>query len=307
MELILIAKTAGAQGPVIIGWRGVVFSLIASAGVAALLVYGGFKIGQISPDPTPGISEARIEQQLAQQSGRVEGAIRNAEKNVNALALKLGEMQAHLIRLDALGERLVEMAQLDPQEFDFSQSPARGGPNNASALESQSVPDFVASLEALAGQLNDRSPKLTALEQLLMTNRLQAEVHPTGRPVSSGYISSGFGYRTDPLSGKKAFHSGLDFAGRSGSKIIAVAAGVVISSRYRAGLGNVVELHHGNGYVTRYAHNKRNLVAVGDTVKKGQTIAMMGSSGRSTGPHVHFEVLHNGKSVNPIQYVRANP
>jgi len=132
---------------------------------------------------------------------------------------------------------------------------------------------------------------------------LRDEVHPEGRPVHSGYISSMFGNRTDPFTGRAAFHKGVDFAGREGSEVVAVASGVVIWSGDRYGYGQMVEINHGNGYVTRYAHNSDNLVAVGDTVKRGEVIAVMGSTGRATGPNLHFEVLHNGRVVNPLSYV----
>lgn len=307
MEIILVSKTPGAHGPVRIRWWGVALLSLSAIALTAALAYAGFSLGQMSVDFRPELSRALVKEQIRQQGAQVDLAIKDAEENVNALALKLGEMQAHMIRLDALGERLVDMAKLDPGEFDFKVSPARGGPNPASALESYSVPDFVASLGTLSAQLDVRAPQLAALEEFLMSEMLQDEVHPAGRPVVSGWISSGYGKRTDPLSGKRAVHYGLDFAGRSGSSVVSVAAGVVIRSQYYEGLGNIVELHHGNDYVTRYAHNKKNLVKLGETVKKGQAIATMGNSGRSTGPHVHFEVLHNGKPVNPIQYVRTEP
>ena len=167
------------------------------------------------------------------------------------------------------------------------------------------VPDFISSLETLASDLQDRAPKLRVVETALLARRLEAEVMPSGRPVLKGWISSLFGNRTDPMNGKRAFHAGVDFAGRSGSDIIAVASGVVSWSGTKQGYGRMVEVDHGNGYSTVYAHNRRNLVKVGDTVRKGDIIALMGATGRATGTHVHFEVLRNGRPVNPLDYVRA--
>ena len=133
---------------------------------------------------------------------------------------------------------------------------------------------------------------------------MKEEVFPEGRPIDRGWISSYFGMRTNPFTGKLQFHKGMDFASKSGSKVKAVAGGVITWSSKRYGYGNLVEINHGNSYVTRYGHNEQNLVKVGDTVKKGQTISLMGSTGRSTGPHVHFEVIKNGKQINPNRFVQ---
>jgi murein DD-endopeptidase MepM/ murein hydrolase activator NlpD len=141
------------------------------------------------------------------------------------------------------------------------------------------------------------------LEDLLLNRKLRDEVRPEGRPVTAGYVSSQFGSRADPFTGRRAFHKGVDFAGREGAEVVAVATGVVTWSGDRYGYGQLVEINHGNGYVTRYAHNVDNLVAVGDTVRRGQVIARMGDTGRATGPNLHFEVLLNDKPVDPLTYV----
>jgi murein DD-endopeptidase MepM/ murein hydrolase activator NlpD len=235
----------------------------------------------------------------------VDGAIGDAERNLDALALRMGEIQSRVVRLDALGRRLVEMANLDAEEFSFDRLPARGGPDLVSEREPFQVPDFLASLEELVRVLEDREPKLAVVEGTLMNRKLHAQVYPTGRPVNKGWISSVFGWRNDPITGKRAFHEGIDFAGRASSEVVAAAAGVVVWSGSRWGFGNAVEINHGNGYSTLYAHNKKNLVKVGETVKKGQVLALLGSTGRSNGPHVHFEVRRNGKAVNPMKFVRA--
>ena len=166
------------------------------------------------------------------------------------------------------------------------------------------MPDLGAMVDNLDEQLQDRQQQLGVLENLLLNRNLSKQVHPEGRPVRSGWVSSYFGKRTDPFTGRPAWHKGLDFAGRDGSDVVAVAAGVVTWSRERYGYGQMVEINHGNGYVTRYAHNQANLVAVGDKIEKGQTIAKMGSTGRATGPNLHFEVLLNSRVVNPLQYIQ---
>lgn len=169
-----------------------------------------------------------------------------------------------------------------------------------------SVSEFNAALEQLAQQVNDRARQLNVLETMLMNRHLQAEAFPAGRPVLAGWLSSKFGKRTDPFTGKREHHKGVDFAGKAGSDIIAVAAGVVTWAGERSGYGKLVEISHGNGYVTRYGHNKELLVKVGDRVDKGHRLGLMGSTGRSTGPHVHFEVIRNGKVVDPTKYIRAS-
>lgn len=306
MEIILISKRSpGAYGRVHLGPRGTLLLFGLLGMMVGGLVYGAFRWGLTAEEARPGVSASAVNAELRQQRELIEQAVKRSEENLDALALRLGNMQAQLIRLDALGGRLVDLAKLDPEEFDFSAPPGRGGPENPSALQPQKVPDFLAALRDLEQEIEDRVPKLRALEGMLMNRKLQAEVHPAGSPVHNGWVSSRFGERTDPINGKLAFHEGLDISGRNGAEVDAVAAGVVVFSGRRPGYGNVVEINHGNGYSTLYAHNRRNLVRVGETVKKGERIALMGSTGRSTGRHVHFEVLRGGKPVDPAQYVQG--
>ena len=163
--------------------------------------------------------------------------------------------------------------------------------------------DLAGTLDDIEKTIVDRREKLTAMESMLIDRALQDQIRPKGRPALGGWMSSLYGYRSDPLSGKKEFHQGVDFAGKLDTPITAVAAGIVIWSGLRFGYGNLVEISHGNGYTTRYAHNRKNLVAVGEKVEKGEIIALMGASGRSTGTHVHFEVLRYGKHLNPNSYL----
>jgi murein DD-endopeptidase MepM/ murein hydrolase activator NlpD len=209
-----------------------------------------------------------------------------------------------MMRIEALGERMVTSAGLDPGEFDFASPPPQGGPLEPRDLDGPNrMPDLLDSLDQLARQLEDRFTQLEALDAVLIGRKLSREVIPEGQPVRSGYVTSGFGARKDPYTGRRARHEGVDFAGKKGADILAVASGIVTWSGTKAGYGRLVELGHGNGYVTRYAHNSQNLVEVGETVRKGERIALMGSSGRSTGPHLHFEVLHDDEPVNPEQFI----
>ncbi|HEY9199619.1 MAG TPA: M23 family metallopeptidase, partial [Gammaproteobacteria bacterium] len=209
-------------------------------------------------------------------------------------------------RIEGLGQRLVKLADLDAAEFNFGADPGQGGPVEAVALDAGfAVPDFLDELESLSSRLKDRERQLIVLEDVLQSHGTGSHSHPSGQPVSDGWLSSYFGMRTDPFTGRPARHQGVDFAGKLGTAIVAVASGVVTWSGPREGYGNLVEIDHGKGFITRYAHNQRNLVKTGQSVRKGQQVARMGSSGRSTGPHVHFEVLRNGRQVNPLYYMSA--
>lgn len=267
----------------------------------------GYQLGKDHATTSTDDFGMALQSELDSQRLQVAEATRTAEENMDALALRLGKLQAHVMRLDALGQRLTTMAKLDKGEFNFEQPPAQGGPEDTREehASSISVPDFMKTLENLSNQLDDRNQQLSVLEEMMMTSKLDKEVIPAGRPITSGWLSSYYGKRTDPFTGRRAHHAGVDFAGKLGSDVVAVAAGVVTYSGKRHGYGSLVEINHGKGYATRYGHNSEIMVKVGDTVKKGQIISKMGSTGRSTGPHVHFEVLFNGKAVNPIKYTQA--
>jgi murein DD-endopeptidase MepM/ murein hydrolase activator NlpD len=241
--------------------------------------------------------------EMRKQQAEVEAARETARANLDALAMRVGQIQAQMLRLNALGERLVSKADLDAEEFDFDSVPATGGPQQVSELSSTGLDDFLATLDTLDASLADRANKLSVLETMLMERSLRERLMPSGRPIGKGWLSSKFGKRADPFTGKQEYHKGVDFAGKEGADVLAVGDGVVTWSGRRSGYGNLVEINHGNGYVTRYGHNRSNTVEVGETVKKGQQIALLGSTGRSTGPHVHFEVLRNGKQVNPAKFI----
>jgi murein DD-endopeptidase MepM/ murein hydrolase activator NlpD len=284
-------------------WLGVVaLALLVTAGA----FYGGITAARAFGISNPQAQVSTWRDELVQQQAVVDGARRTLQQNVDALALRIGQLNAHVVRLDALGARLTQMAGLKDGEFDFSSAPSLGGPEEPlAATEAVQISGVVGALEVLDEQLADRDRQLTVLEDLLLNRKLRGEVRPEGRPVTQGYVSSQFGSRTDPFTGRRAFHKGVDFAGREGAEVVAVASGVVIWSGERYGYGQLVEINHGNGYVTRYAHNVDNLVAVGDTVRRGQVIARMGDTGRATGPNLHFEVLLNDKPVDPLTYVQS--
>jgi murein DD-endopeptidase MepM/ murein hydrolase activator NlpD len=272
--------------------------LLVGTGVALLYVlglYGGLQLGQ---DGLKQWQKVTQEQQL-----QIDDARKSARTHLDALTLRLGRMQARMLQLNALGNQLVAQASLDKDEFDFNSLPAVGGPEDVAGLESIELPDFLSMLDELSVEMEDRGQKLSVLDTLLMDRSLHDRVMPSGSPVKNGWVSSGYGKRADPFTGKKEFHKGVDLAGKEGSRVLSAGDGIVTWVGKRTGYGNLVEITHGNGYVTRYGHNKKLLVAVGDTVKKGQQIAVLGSTGRSTGPHVHYEVVHNGQQVNPSKYL----
>ncbi|MEJ2565897.1 MAG: M23 family metallopeptidase [Gammaproteobacteria bacterium] len=232
---------------------------------------------------------------------------RDVQETINALTARLGALQAQVIRLNALGKRLVGVAGLEKGEFDFSSPPPQGGPEEPNVLAETPLPlpALRQDVDRLNQQLNDRQEQLSILDTVFRHRNLLDEVLPKGRPVSDGWISSYYGYRTNPFSGGREWHPGVDIAGKMGEPVVAVAAGIVTYAGKDGGYGNLVQINHGNGFVTRYGHNSKVLVKVGETVSKGQEISLMGSTGRSTGPHVHFEVWRSGRRVNPIKYLRA--
>jgi murein DD-endopeptidase MepM/ murein hydrolase activator NlpD len=274
-------------------------SLILAAIFVVGLVLGRFLLGA-------GAEQRAFVRALAQQRIDLQAARGQIDGQVDALAARVGMLNAQLLRLDALGRRLTDLAGLDRGEFDFEQVPPAGGPE-ASEVQggSAQVPGLTAVLDALESQIENREQQLFALETLLASRELGARIMPGGLPLIGGWISSHFGRRTDPFTGRGAFHSGVDFAGTPGSRVIAVGPGVVSFAGYKSGYGNVVEISHPTGYMTRYGHNSRNLVRVGQSVQKGDPIAVIGSTGRSTGTHVHFEVLRDGNVLNPTRYLAA--
>ncbi len=302
---IIVLRNAGSARHLAFNTNPV---LAVGLGVFAILILGfagGFKFagGQTNGPALAELAAARAE--LESQRLKVIDLEDRATENLDAMALRVGELNASVIRLNALGRRLTDMADLDDGEFDFNQPPALGGPRSpAYASDVGRAADLMSSIASLDDNLLAQAEQLDVLEGLMLNRKLRERVYPRGRPVKSGYLSSAFGKRIDPFTGETAYHRGVDFAGKRGTEIISVAAGVVVWSGDRFGFGKMVEINHGNGYVTRYAHNQENLVAVGDRVKSGQTIALLGSSGRATGPNLHFEVLHLGRPVDPRKHIQ---
>lgn len=304
MNVIVYSRNGGRARQFQIDRRVAVTGVVSVLAILVVSVfYVGMRVGGGNLFLTPTAQVLEWTRQLDTQRAQMQDLKSQLQEKLDALASRVGQMNAQVIRLDALGRRLTEMADLDKGEFNFDTLPAQGGPEGLLASAAVAAPDLSSMLDGLARQLQDRERQLAVLESLISTRNLSRQIVPGGRPVTQGWISSYFGNRADPFNGRTAFHAGLDFAGKEGSEVVAVASGVVTWSKERFGYGRTVEINHGNGYVTRYAHNARNLVTVGTTVQKGDPVALMGSSGRSTGPHLHFEVLKNGRAVNPMTFV----
>jgi len=243
------------------------------------------------------------EQDLTQQRKELDAIREQTDEQLVGLTSRMAQLQTRLTRLDALGERLIDRSKLDKGEFNFGHLPAIGGPSRNQEGSVYQAPDIITVLDELSHQIDSREQQLEVLDSILGEKKITSDTFVAGLPINKGWMSSRYGMRTDPFTGRLAWHAGVDFAGKTGSDIVSVASGVVTWASKRYGYGLLVEVNHGNGYKTRYAHCKETVVKVGDVVRKDQVLALMGSSGRSTGPHVHFEVYKNGRTVDPAAYI----
>lgn len=303
MNIIIVGRRHGTSTTITLGtfYRRLIFlSLVL---IPFLSGFGGYWLtSYLADEDVLDSSTAKIwEQDLESQKSEIVAIREDAERELSGLTVRIAEMQGRLLRLDALGERLVDVARIEGDEFDFSAMPAVGGPESASG--SYQVMDINTVLDELTARVESREKQLQLLDNLMTNKGLDEEIFVAGRPIVKGWMSSRYGTRTDPFTGRPAWHAGVDFAGKMGSDIVSVATGVVTWSGKRYGYGLMVEVSHGNGYKTRYAHCLETKVEVGDVVRKGEIIATMGSSGRSTGPHVHFEVYKDNKTVDPARYI----
>jgi murein DD-endopeptidase MepM/ murein hydrolase activator NlpD len=278
---------------------------IGTAVVLALATLGaGVALAVASPRGRA-IAEIDALHKRVQDQDRQLGDLKvDAHRQLDALAIKLGQLQAQATRLNALGERLAQVGKLDNGEFNFDQPPPVGGVEVSAGSSAYALPQSLdASIDQLATQFDTQEAQLSAMQSLLMNARIDSDLKPTGMPAD-GYISSYFGVRADPFDGRAARHTGLDIAVPFGTAVHTVAEGMVTYVGVRSGYGNVVEIDHGNGYMTRYAHNSKLLVRPGQHVRVGDEIAEAGSTGRSTGSHVHFEVWYDGRVMNPLAFVK---
>jgi murein DD-endopeptidase MepM/ murein hydrolase activator NlpD len=308
MKIILINRKHGGSRSIELGrWSRAVLSLCClGLPLGALAI--GYLAGLDSDQRAVGnVTLGSLQDELDGQADELDGLREQAQRKLQALSLNLAELQARMVRLDALGEHLTDVANLEEGEFDFSRPPAVGGPMAPEFNVDFSTTGISSQLDSFEARLMDREQQLGLLASLLSSRKIEDQTWLSGRPIEKGWISSHYGQRTDPFTGQLATHKGIDFAGQAGSNVIAAASGVVTWTGTQNGYGQMVEVSHSDGYVTRYAHNEKNLVEPGDLVKKGQPIALMGSSGRSTGAHVHYEVYRHGRTVDPSSYVHRTP
>ena len=301
MQLILINKSGEPSQFVLSSLRIKILGFVAAT-ICVGLVFAGFLLKQ-----SDFVDAAVIEtwrSKLSEQDDVVEQLREQSVARRQAVGRQIAEMQARLWRMEALASYMHETAGLPKDEFDFDAPVSQGGPlnNEAQVLE---VDNLDMQLASLSQRLKQRETELSILDQVLLGIYNDKGARPAGAPIVKGWMSSPYGERVDPISGKKAWHEGMDFAGAKGSEVIAVANGVVVFAGYRDGYGQMVEISHGKDLRTRYGHHEEVLVHAGQSVKRGDVIALMGNSGRSTGPHVHFEVLKEGRPVNPARYVNA--
>lgn len=304
MNVIIVSKFLSA--PKKLALRDPRVAAMLGAFVAVLLGAGAGIGYLLRGDNANALAEiAMMRDQVSRQQDELERAKQKTRRDVDALAVRMAELQATAVRLNALGERLTRVGQLDQGEFDFGEPPALGGPEEEAGATPITERSLLQSMDDLSAQFSWQAEQMQLLESLLLDRDVDRSLMPSLRPITSGYASSSFGYRTDPFTGKREFHKGLDFHSGRGAPVLAVADGVASFVGKRSGYGNVVEIDHGGGYMTRYAHNQENMVKPGQRIRAGEQIAKMGSTGRSTGPHVHFEVWVNGRVVNPYQYLKS--
>lgn len=293
--------------------------------LAASLLYFGYQLGHEaavtqnewveSPEQQAKVADSERDlEEMRQQHAFLRSQVRLAkvgltesrqwiDENLDIISSRVADLQARVNVMEVLGTKLLVDSGLDKGEFDFLRNPKTGAQKTNSLEGKVDVPRLVEEIENLLRRIEDREDQLEQLDFQLGAQSALKSMVPSGRPVKGGWISSGYGYRKDPVSGKRRLHKGMDFAGRTGTPIKSVAGGVVTRAGDSGAYGLLVEIDHGQGLMTRYAHNKRVLVKVGDVVHRGDRISLLGTTGKSTGPHLHFEVRQDGKTLNPRKFV----
>jgi murein DD-endopeptidase MepM/ murein hydrolase activator NlpD len=239
---------------------------------------------------------------VGKQQQQVNEIASETRNQLSVVAQRMGILAARMNRIDALGQRLASSANFD--EFDFSVVPSVGGPEQYDKLSDNSeLSALFNQMDQLLQHLDNQQQQLSVLETVMLSHHIEEDARVTGLPVQKGWLSSHYGMRSDPFTGRAAMHKGVDIASPEGTLVLATGAGVVSWAAKRAGYGFLVEIDHGAGLKTRYAHAKKLLVKIGDVVGKGEEIALVGNTGRSTGPHVHYEVLKRDQTINPRRYL----
>lgn len=299
LNVILVSKHLKAPKKINLAERRTAATL---AGAAVLLLSSVFGLGFAANSVFGNLQVAQLKSRVAEQDRLIAELRADNQRDMNAMALRLAELQAQANRLNALGIRLTRDSKLSGGEFNFERVPGAGGDETA---EDVSAAELKASLKQVSAEFEASSQQLSVLESMLFEQELELKSQPTTRP-SDGFVTSGFGYRMHPILGGRAHHNGIDFDANTGDPVRSAGNGLVKYAGWKNGFGNVVEIDHQNGYVTVYAHNSAFTVKEGDVVRAGQVVAKAGSTGRSTGPHVHFEVHKDGRAVNPRAFLDAS-
>jgi murein DD-endopeptidase MepM/ murein hydrolase activator NlpD len=305
LNIILLSGATARARTITLDWRhwtaGAVGLLVVLTGFTLVFNYVTLKYAAATQHP---LLKAIV---LADQREEAAKTQQVVEGHLNAMAMRLGELQAQMMRLDGLGERLAKAAGLKPQELPSLQpgkTPGQGGALSSMPSRQLSVDEFSALVGRLSRQVEERSDQLGVLEALLLQNSANQKFLPTLPPIVDGWYSSNFGYRIDPFTGQQSFHEGIDFPAEAGTPVVAAASGKVVWAGWHPQYGKLVEIDHGNGLLSRYAHTSQMFVRDGDLVVRGQRVGLVGSTGRSTGPHLHFEVRVNGVPQNPARFLQ---
>jgi murein DD-endopeptidase MepM/ murein hydrolase activator NlpD len=295
-SIILVSKHLRAPKKINLGHQRTAVVFGASAFLAVALVFG---LGFVANTVAGSVQVSQLKSQVDEQNKQIAELKADNQRDMNAMALRLAELQAQANRLNALGIRLTRDSKLNGGEFNFDRVPGAGGGEKA---EDVSAAELEQNLKQLQAEFEASSQQLSVLESMLFEQELELKSQPTTRPTE-GFVTSGFGYRMHPVLGGRAHHNGIDFEANIGDPVRSAGNGLIKFAGWKSGFGNVVEIDHQNGYVTLYAHNSAFVVKEGDIVRAGQVVAKAGSTGRSTGPHVHFEVHKDGRPVNPRAFL----
>lgn len=307
MKLLILRDSTAKKGTVCISGHRLLLGGIMALVVLPLLVgiASYWALASLDRSLNPFVDpqyRIAVETRVNEQENEILKTRNYVRQHMDVLGRRIGSLQAQVSRINAVEQRIAEVSGIDLQDFQFAEDPPVGGTDAAADMDSEEV-DIENAIVAIEQELSIRESEISAVDFLLSRKNLESQQTPAGWPVRKGWVSSSFGNRMHPITGKKQFHRGVDIPGKPGADVLAVADGVVIRSENNGNYGWLVEIDHGDDYTTLYSHNRVNLVEEGETVVKGDAIAEVGSTGRSTGPHVHFEVKKSGRNINPIKYL----
>ena len=317
MKVIIVSDKARYFNTLVLGPKSLLLAVMVC--LVAVIVFAMAWRHHMQADARLAVTSlVTMKRDIELQAAEIAALETTVYRNLQASAVEIARLENQMARVNALGQRLTELSPWDISEFDFSTEPGLGGfrdiEEDTSGLDEMAGDydleegELSAALAALSRSLTDRSAQLEVIERVMLGEHREANRSLVGKPVLKSWVSSNFGMRTDPITGRRAWHNGIDIASKEGAPVIAMAPGVVTFAGTKPGYGKVVDIDHGAGIKTRYAHQRELSVETGSFVRKGQQIGEVGSTGRSTGPHVHYEVHKNGRSIDPAQFIyKASP